>query len=125
MAEKRGFKGIWIPAEIWLSEDLSLFEKVLFVEIHSLDNERGCYASNQYFADFFGISPRQIRTYITGLKEKGLIEVTIKNRYDRTIRCKGKYAHIPKPDIDKLMEMKKSIDLSIYRPSRTKNSTRE
>ena len=41
----RDFKGIWIPKEIWLSEQLSLMEKVLFVEIHSLDNEDGCYAS--------------------------------------------------------------------------------
>ena len=34
---ERDFKGIWIPKEIWLSEQLSLVEKVLFVEIHSLD----------------------------------------------------------------------------------------
>jgi len=38
----RDFKGVWIPKDIWLSENLSLMEKVLFVEIHSLDNERGC-----------------------------------------------------------------------------------
>jgi len=49
----RDFKGIWIPKEVWLSEELSLMEKVLFVEIHSLDNERGCFASNKYFGDFF------------------------------------------------------------------------
>ena len=29
----RDFKGVWIPKEIWLSENLSLMEKVLFVEI--------------------------------------------------------------------------------------------
>ena len=48
------FKGIWIPKDIWLSDQLSLMEKVLFVEIHSLDNERGCYAGNKYFSEFFG-----------------------------------------------------------------------
>ncbi len=37
----RDFKGIWIPKEIWLSDQLSLMEKILLVEIHSLDNERG------------------------------------------------------------------------------------
>lgn len=57
----RDFKGVWIPKEIWLSPELSLMEKVLFVEIHSLDNERGCYASNRHFAEFFGLSERQIR----------------------------------------------------------------
>ena len=57
---QRDFKGMWIPKEIWLSDKLSLMEKVLFVEIHSLDNERGCFASNRYFAEFFNISERQI-----------------------------------------------------------------
>jgi hypothetical protein len=42
----RDFKGVWIPKEIWISSQLSLFEKVLFVEINSLDNERHCYAGN-------------------------------------------------------------------------------
>jgi len=67
-SHNRDFKGIWIPKEIWLSPTLSLMERVLFVEIQSLDNERGCFASNQYFADFFGVSDRQIRTYIVSLR---------------------------------------------------------
>jgi len=50
--------------EIWLSADLSIMEKVLFVEIHSLDNERGCFASNRYFAGFFKISERQVGRYV-------------------------------------------------------------
>lgn len=68
-------------------------EKVLFVEIHSLDNERGCYASNRYFADFFGMSPRQIATYVGKLKEKGFVTVTVANQNERTIRVSGKYAY--------------------------------
>ena len=90
----RDFKGIWIPKEIWESEQLSIMEKVLFVEIHSLDNERGCYASNRYFSEFFGVSERQIQTYIACLKAKGFINVFIKNRYDRSIRVVGKYARV-------------------------------
>lgn len=61
-------------------------EKVLFVKIHSLHNERGCFASNKYFADFFGVSDRQIRTYIGSLKEMGFVTVTIKNQYEPVIR---------------------------------------
>jgi hypothetical protein len=38
--ENRDFKGIWIPKEIWLSKDLTLQEKVFYVEIDSLDNEK-------------------------------------------------------------------------------------
>ena len=90
----RDFKGVWIPKEIWLSEQLSLMEKVLFVEIHSLDNERGCFASNRHFAEFFRISERQIRTYIGTLKEKGFITVTIQNRNERVMRAAGQYARV-------------------------------
>jgi hypothetical protein len=92
---QRDFKGIWIPKEIWLSPTLSLMEKVLFVEIYSLDNERGCFASNRYFAEFFGVSPRQIATYVGSLKEKGFITVTIRNQNERTIRTAGKFRRIP------------------------------
>jgi transposase-like protein len=91
---ERDFKGIWIPKEIWLSDQLSLMEKILFVEIHSLDNERGCYASNRHFAEFFGVSERQIQTYLAALKKKGFITVTIKDRYDRVMRAAGKYARV-------------------------------
>jgi len=90
----RDFKGIWIPKEIWESQQLSIMEKVLFVEIHSLDNERGCYASNRYFSEFFHVSERQIQTYIALLKAKGFITVTIQNRYERVIRAVGKYARV-------------------------------
>jgi len=82
----RDFKGIWIPKDIWLSDQLSLIEKVLFVEIHSLDNERGCYAGNKYFAEFFGIHPRRIAGHIASLKEKGFITVNIYNLNERVIR---------------------------------------
>ena len=99
---ERDFKGVWIPKEIWLSEQLSLMEKVLFVEISSLDNERGCFASNHYFAEFFGISERQIRTYVGSLKEKGFVNVTIKNRNERVIRVVGKYARVRDGDLQKL-----------------------
>lgn len=88
----RDFKGVWIPREIWLSPKLSLMEKVLFVEIHSLDNERGCYASNRYFADFFGMSERQLRRYLVSLRDKGLITMTMKSDTERIIRVRGNYA---------------------------------
>ena len=90
----RDFKGIWISKEIWLSTQLSLMEKVLFVEIVSLDNERGCFASNRYFADFFGISDRQIRNVIGSLKTKGFVIVTVRNKNERVIRAAGKYRRI-------------------------------
>ena len=44
MEQERAFKGIWIPKEIWLSQDLTMQEKIMLVEIDSLDNESGCFA---------------------------------------------------------------------------------
>jgi hypothetical protein len=101
---ERDFKGVWIPKEIWLSDQLSLMEKVLFVEIHSLDNERGCFASNKHFADFFGVSDRQIRTYIGSLKVKGFITITIRNRNERVIRTAGRYARVPDSALRRLRQ---------------------
>jgi len=68
-------------------------EKVLFVEIHSLDNERGCFASNAYFANFFNSSSRNIARYVAALKEKGFITVTVENLNERTIHVTDKYAY--------------------------------
>ena len=74
MEEKnRDFKGVWIPKEIYLLEGLSWTEKILLVEIDSLDNSGGCYASNEYFAKFLGKSSNQISVSIAKLKKLGLI----------------------------------------------------
>ena len=75
--QDRNFKGIWIPKEIWLSEELTLQEKVFLVEIDSLDNEEGCFAGNQYFSDFFGISKVRVSEVINSLVKKGYITSTI------------------------------------------------
>ena len=69
----RDFKGIWIPKEVWLSDKLTLQEKVFFVEISSLDNADGCFANNQYFAEFFGLSKTRVSLIIKSLIEKGYV----------------------------------------------------
>ncbi len=73
----RAFKGIWIPKEIWLDKELSWIEKFLLVEIESLDNEQGCWASNDYFASFFGVSKDRISKLISGLNKEGYITVEL------------------------------------------------
>jgi hypothetical protein len=74
MKENRDFKGVWIPKEIWLNTDLSIIEKVLLVEIDSLDNsERGCFASNEYLASFVQLSEGRVANIISDLKKRGFI----------------------------------------------------
>ena len=75
--QNRDFKGVWIPKEIWLNQDLSWMEKLFLVEIHSLDNEDGCFASNAHFADFFGVSKVRCSQIITSLSEKKYINVEL------------------------------------------------
>ena len=74
----RDFRGIWIPKDIWLSKDLSVNEKILLAEIDSLGGSSdGCFASNQYFADFFDLSKDRISRLVSGLKNKGYITVEL------------------------------------------------
>jgi DNA-binding MarR family transcriptional regulator len=74
---KRKFKGIWIPAEVWESKSLTLQEKVFLVEIDSLDNDNGCYANNNYFSAFFGLSTTRVSLVIASLINKGFVTSTI------------------------------------------------
>lgn len=89
----RDFKGIWIPREIWINKDLLLIEKAMLAEIDSLDNENGCFASNDYFADFFNVSVRYCSELVSSLAKKKLIEVFIDraNGNKRTIRVSENY----------------------------------
>lgn len=95
----RSFRGVWIPREIWLNKDLSITEKCFLAEIDSLGgNEEGCFASNQYFAEFFNLSKERARKIIGELNKKGYLEITLTYKGDtnevdqRIIRLKG-YGH--------------------------------
>lgn len=72
----RDFKGVWVPRDIWLSKELSAIEKVILVEIDSLDNDEHCFASNEYFAEFCNCSVPTVTRAIKHLKELNYIEVS-------------------------------------------------
>ncbi len=78
MNNNRRFRGVWIPAEIWLHKGLTLQEKMMLVEVDSLDNDHGCFAGNSYFAEFLGLSERQVQRLIKSLKDKGYIAISYK-----------------------------------------------
>ena len=70
----RDFKGIWIPREIWELEDLGWNEKLLLVEVDSLNIDgQGCYASNDYLAKFLGVSKERLRKIIYRLVKDGYL----------------------------------------------------
>lgn len=71
--ENRDFKGVWIPKDVWLDDNLNWMEKLLLVEIDSLDKEKGCFASNKYFAEFFKLSNSRISELVSQLVSKGYV----------------------------------------------------
>ena len=77
MSVHRDFKGVWIPKEIWLNKELTIMEKLFVVEIDSLDNEDGCYASNKHFAKFFGVSRGRCTQIIKQLEAKNYVSIDL------------------------------------------------
>lgn len=64
-----------IPATIRYDKDLMDKAKLIYAEISALTNKHGyCFANNQYFADLYGVSIRQITTIISVLEKKGYIK---------------------------------------------------
>ena len=91
-------RGIWISTEIWQNEDLTLIEKLFIVKINALDGEKGCYASNRYFGEFFKLSKSRCSAIIKNLKNKGYIAINY-------VYEEGKYA------IERrVIKIKKSVD---------------
>ena len=83
----RDFKGVWIPREVWLDDRLSALDKIILVEIDSLDcDEKGCYASNKYLAEFCQCSEAKITKSISKLVNFGYLEVVGFNGRRREIK---------------------------------------
>lgn len=79
-----------------VKDDLSPTEIYFYKLIESLDKDKGCYASNQYFVDYFkgNISVPTVTRTINKLKAKGYISVQYLNHNtQRVIRIKSKVAY--------------------------------
>ena len=122
--QERAFKGIWIPKEIWLSKDLTLQEKVFIVEIDSLDNDNGCFASNNYFADFFGITASRASQIITSLKQKGFLNVELEREGRQITRRILKINRPPYPYLENYIGIKFSKEGIEYSKEGIKNPKR-
>lgn len=74
--QNRDFKGVWIPKQIWLDERLSPLDKIILAEIDSLcSEEQGCYASNEYIAEFCQCSKTKVSNAISKLIQLGYLYV--------------------------------------------------
>lgn len=76
MNDNRDFKGVWIPKEVWLDTRLNALDKVILMEIDSLDQgENGCYASNEHLATFCQCSKTKVSTAVSKLIECGYLYI--------------------------------------------------
>ena len=132
MAE-RAFKGIWIPAEVWLDERLNPLEKVILMEIDSLDcGDKGCYASNEYIAGFCQCSESKVAHAVTRLVELGYVSRKSFDGRQRILQSRlAKFARqnskVCKADVQNLQEsnIDSNIDINSSIKKEYKESTQE
>ena len=132
MAE-RDFKGIWIPAKVWLDERLNPLEKVILMEIDSLDcGEKGCYASNEYIAGFCQCSESKVAHAVTRLVELGYVSRKSFDGRQRILQSRlAKFARqnskVCKSDVQNLQEsnIDSNIDISSSIKKEYKESPKE
>ena len=82
-APVKEYTGVWIPADVMESDELSPMEKLLYGEIAGF---RECYASNKWLAGRIGRSEATVTRLIQHLIECGYVEKVAFNGRFRTIR---------------------------------------
>ena len=110
---ERDFKGVWIPKEVWLDDRLTALDKIILVEIDSLDNGENCFASNEYLAKFCQCSVAKITKSISTLIKLGYIEAVSFDGRRRFIRsCLVKSTRLPSKKYE--ADSEKVRDINIY-----------
>ena len=80
---KQKLKGLWIPAEILLNNDLSDKEKIILSMVLYLSDETGsCFASNKYIASIVNVTSDRVSKIVSSLKDKGYVDVNLKYKID-------------------------------------------
>ena len=75
--QQRSYYAI-IPANVRYDKDLVPNAKLLYGEITALCNEKGyCWASNQYFAELYGVSVLSVKRWVNSLVTKGYVYRTL------------------------------------------------
>jgi DNA-binding MarR family transcriptional regulator len=75
-----------IPIEIWNLSELHPNERVLLAEVASFDDQnKECFAGNEYFATLLNVSEATARGYISNLIARGFL-IREGSRYNRRLR---------------------------------------
>jgi len=78
---EREFLGIWIPAEVWLDQRLTMTEKAFMAEVESFSkNGKTFHKSNDTIRQQYGITPKTVQRIIKKLVELELLECYFNGR---------------------------------------------
>ena len=121
--EERQFKGIWIPKEIWLATELTIQEKVVLVEIDSLETEdKGCYASNKYFSNFFQLTTQRVSQIIKQLEDKKYIKIKYITKNKQIIERQLRIQKPPYPEVSNILDRGIKYSLGGYQENFKENN---
>tara|TARA_R110001583_G_scaffold195289_2_gene371514 strand:- start:2957 stop:3610 length:654 start_codon:yes stop_codon:yes gene_type:complete len=71
----RNFKGVWIPAALYLDTTISWTQKIILLEVDSFSkNNLECFVSNSHLANLLGISESGVEKAIASLVKKKLLK---------------------------------------------------
>jgi DNA-binding transcriptional ArsR family regulator len=82
-----------MPASVRYDNRLKPSAKILYCEIESLINDKGCCCKdNRFFADIYGLTKETVSRLISQLKDHGYIEVNyIYKENSKEIDCREIY----------------------------------
>lgn len=109
----RGYYAI-IPSNVRYDKSLPANAKLLYGEITALCNEKGyCWATNNYFAELYGVSKETISRWISKLIEHNYIFSEIKYK-DDTKEIESRYLKLANTPIDE--KINTPVDKKINTP---------
>ena len=75
-----------LPANVRYCKGLCANAKVLYTELTALTQKEGyCFASNNYFAELYGVHKNTVSRWFSKLEQNGFIRVEIEENYRRKV----------------------------------------
>ena len=90
-----------LTAEVRYCKELSAQEKLLYSEITALTNKKGyCWATNNYFAELYGLSKETVSRQVSNLAKHGFIHLNI-IYYEDSKQIKERRIYLTKECMDR------------------------